>query len=65
MSNYSNNYEVFGATALTGAAIVVSAVIWIAFLAGTSPQMGTVTQAANVPVEQVAAVAPRHAEKSS
>lgn len=65
MSSYSNNYEMFGATALTGAAIIASVVIWFAFLAGTSPQMGTIAQAANAPIEQVAAVTPRHTGKLS
>lgn len=60
-----SNYGVFGETALTGAAIVLSVGVLIAFLAGTSPQMGTAARAASPPVEQAAAMAPVHVKKLS
>jgi hypothetical protein len=48
MSDFSNSTdrEIYGANALTVALIFVTAVLAIAFLAGTSPEMGNHIQAA-------------------
>ena len=44
MSNYSEHNEVIGTTALTGALIVASVVILLAFLGSTLPQVGGAPQ---------------------
>ena len=51
MANFSANYsdnsdrEIFGANVLTGVLIFLAAVLGMAFLAGTSPEMGAHAQA--------------------
>jgi hypothetical protein len=58
MSDFSNSTdgEIIGANALTGVLIFLTAVLAVAFLAGTSPNMGTRAQAhvAEISTQQVA-----------
>ena len=58
MSDFSNSTdrEIYGANALTGVLIFLTAVLAVAFLAGTSPDMGNhaVAHVAAISAQQVA-----------
>ena len=57
MSDFSNSTdrEIYGANALTGVLIFLTAVLAVAFLAGTSPDMGShAAHVAAVATQQVA-----------
>jgi len=59
MSDFSNSTdrEIYGANALAGVLIFLSAVLAIAFLADTSPSMGAHVQAAAAHVAAISAAA--------
>jgi len=57
-SDYSTDREIYGANVLTGVLIFLAAVLAVAFLAGTSPEMGAHAQAH---AQAVAAIASQRA----
>lgn len=57
MSSDTTTNEILGFNVLTGALIVLSVVLGLAFLAGTSPDMGQKAQRVTAPAAHVAAVA--------
>jgi hypothetical protein len=68
MSNYSTDNEVYGTNFLTGAVVVGSVIVLLAFLAGLSPQTvasAQVSQVTSAPVQEIVIVsAPRHGKES-
>jgi hypothetical protein len=53
-SDYSTDREIYGANVLTGVMIFLAAVLAVAFLAGTSPEMGAHAQAHAQTVAEIA-----------
>jgi len=54
-SDYSTDREIYGANVLMGVMIFLAAVLGVAFLAGTSPEMGAHAQAHAQTVAAIAA----------